>query len=198
MVLMAAPTSRDAYFEIGLEVLSDLGYGGLKLAEVCRRLGVTSGSFYHYFNNWSAYTEGLVAHWKNARTVRLIELLETESEPRHRLDKIVHIGLNLPHGAEAAIRTWSSIDPSVRSTQVEVDTQRFEAVRESVRPLVGADDTARKFASWAIYVLIGYEQSAMPPDRDAMRWIMGCMLERLDAVADTQLPSETDEVNKIS
>ena len=42
---MAGVVSRDSYFETGLDVLSDLGYGGLKLAEVCNRLGVTTGSF---------------------------------------------------------------------------------------------------------------------------------------------------------
>ncbi len=40
---MSTVLSRDAYFETGLDVLSDLGYGGLKLAEVCSRLRVTSG-----------------------------------------------------------------------------------------------------------------------------------------------------------
>jgi AcrR family transcriptional regulator len=47
---MAGVVSREAYFQTGLDVLSDLGYGGLKLAEVCNRLGVTTGSFYHYFS----------------------------------------------------------------------------------------------------------------------------------------------------
>ena len=59
--------SREAYFNTGLDVLSDLGYGGLKLAEVCNRLGVTSGSFYHYFDNWPAYTRELVDHWKKGQ-----------------------------------------------------------------------------------------------------------------------------------
>ena len=53
---MAGVVSRESYFETGLDVLSDLGYGGLKLAEVCNRLGVTTGSFYHYFSGWPAYT----------------------------------------------------------------------------------------------------------------------------------------------
>jgi hypothetical protein len=39
---MAGGVSRESYFETGLDVLSDLGYGGLKLAEVCNRLGVTT------------------------------------------------------------------------------------------------------------------------------------------------------------
>ena len=42
---MATVANREAYFETGLEVLADVGYGGLKLAEVCNRLGVTTGSF---------------------------------------------------------------------------------------------------------------------------------------------------------
>jgi AcrR family transcriptional regulator len=51
---MASVVSRESYFETGLDVLSDLGYGGLKLAEVCNRLGVTTGSFYHYFQSLPA------------------------------------------------------------------------------------------------------------------------------------------------
>src|SRR4030081_1434875 len=51
LAAMTTTLSREAYFATGLAVLSDLGYGGLKLAEVCNRLGVTSGSFYHYFSN---------------------------------------------------------------------------------------------------------------------------------------------------
>lgn len=58
---MAGGVSREAYFETGLDVLSDRGYGGLKLAEVCNRLGVTTGSFYHYFPNWASYTRELIA-----------------------------------------------------------------------------------------------------------------------------------------
>ncbi|MDT5106509.1 MAG: hypothetical protein QOI25_4022 [Mycobacterium sp.] len=48
---MASVVTRQSYFDAGLDVLSDLGYGGLKLAEVCNRLGVTTGSFYHYFTS---------------------------------------------------------------------------------------------------------------------------------------------------
>ena len=44
---MASVVSRESYFETGLDVLSDLGYGGLKLAEVCNRLGVTTGRRHH-------------------------------------------------------------------------------------------------------------------------------------------------------
>ena len=79
---MAGVVSREAYFETGLDVLSDLGYGGLKLAEVCNRLGVTTGSFYHYFRGWPAYTRELVSYWVQDRTVLADRARSTRSPTR--------------------------------------------------------------------------------------------------------------------
>ena len=128
---MATVATREAYFETGLQVLSDLGYGGLKLAEVCRRLGVTTGSFYHYFENWSAYTHALIEHWLAESTQERVNQLRADPDPRRRIDAIIDVGLNLPHGAEAAIRVWSAIDPQVRAVQEDVDRQRFEVLWDS-------------------------------------------------------------------
>src|SRR5258705_10785049 len=110
---MASITSRESYFEAGLDVLSDLGYGGLKLAEVCKRLGVTTGSFYHYFTSWRAYTAELVAHWVDARTMQVVEAGRAEPDPGRALDTPIQGAFTLPHGAEAAIRVGSSAGPEV-------------------------------------------------------------------------------------
>lgn len=122
---MPTVAARVSFFEAGLEILAELGYGGLKLAEVCGRLGVTSGSFYHYFAGWSAYTGQLVAYWRDDRTVRVIDVLRAQPDPRKRIEAIIAVGLWLPHSAEAAIRSWSSVDQEVGAVQREVDQQRF-------------------------------------------------------------------------
>ena len=111
---MAAVVSRESYFETGLGVLSDLGYGGLKLAEVCNRLGVTTGSFYHYFPNWPTYTRELVAHWMQARSAQ-VQAARAERDPRRRVGALLEEGLELPNGAESAIRVWSAIEQPVRA-----------------------------------------------------------------------------------
>jgi AcrR family transcriptional regulator len=178
---MARFVSRGAYFETGLEVLSDLGYGGLKLAEVCIRLGVTTGSFYHYFPNWSAYTDALVRHWMEARTVRMIDRARAELDPRRRIDTLTEEGLALPHGAEAAIRSWSSTNPEVRAIQVEVDRLRFNIVYESAFEILGHPRQAQLFADAAMYLLIGYEQSSLPRDESALAWISEKLINALDA-----------------
>ena len=178
---MVTVASREAYFETGLDVLADRGYGGLKLAEVCRRLGVTSGSFYHYFSSWSAYTGELIEEWFPAATRERVAQLRTIPDPRRRIDAIFDIGLALPHGAEAAVRVWSALDPKVWAVQSEVDDLRFGILRESALELLHDDRQAELFASWSLYLLVGYEQSTRPPDMVGLTWMVGQLLDALDS-----------------
>jgi AcrR family transcriptional regulator len=185
---MASVVSRESYFETGLDVLSDLGYGGLKLAEVCHRLGVTTGSFYHYFSGWPAYTKELVAHWMHERTVQVIEAVRAEPDPRRRIDTLIQVGLTLPHGAEAAIRVWSSVDPQVYPVQAAVDQQRFDIMFESAFEILHNKRQAKMFAAWGVYLLVGYEQATLPRDTEALEWIVGQLLDALDSGRFTTVP----------
>jgi AcrR family transcriptional regulator len=153
----------------------------LKLAEVCNRLGVTSGSFYHYFSNWPTYTRELVRHWKHASTTELVRCSRREQDPRRRIDELIQNGLNLPHGAEAAIRTWSSLDPAVHAVQEEVDRARHDIMAESAQEILQDERQAQVFADWAVYILVGYEQATLPRDRTALEWIADQLLHSLDA-----------------
>ncbi|BBX67313.1 TetR/AcrR family transcriptional regulator [Mycolicibacterium psychrotolerans] len=178
---MGAVGSRESFFNAGFDVLAELGYGGLKLAEVCHRLGVTSGSFYHYFSSWSDFTRQLVAHWHEGMTVRVVEAVRDEPDPRRRVDKLIKGALELPHGAEAAIRVWGSIDPHVRAVQAAVDHQRFDAVFESALQLLDNRRQAEMFASWSVYLLVGYEQALLPRNPDGLEWLVTQLLDSLDA-----------------
>ncbi len=178
---MGAVSSRESFFSAGLDVLSEQGYGGLKLATVCRRLDVSTGSFYHYFSSWSAYTQQLVAHWHEGMTVQVIEAMQDEPDPRLRIDRLIEAGLTLPHSAEAAIRTWSAIDPKVHEVQAAVDRQRFDVVHDAALQILQNPRQAQLFADWAVYLLVGYEQAILPPDTAGLRWIVGQLLEALDS-----------------
>lgn len=188
--LMAAQAVRDSFFETGMGILAELGFGGLKLAEVCRRQGVTTGSFYHYFPAWSAYTVDLVAYWRQDRTVRIIEAVRTESDPRRRISALIEVALTLPHNAEAAIRAWSSVDPDVARVQAEVDQQRFDIICDSALALVGDERQARVYAAWAVFVFVGYEQSTLPRDARVFEWISHRMLDDLEAGRFSDVPAQ--------
>jgi AcrR family transcriptional regulator len=187
---MAIVATREAYFETGLEVLADLGFGGLKLAEVCRRLGVTTGSFYHYFDNWSAYTHDLVRHWYAGATEGRVEKLRAEPDPRKRIDATIDVGLTLPHAADAAIRAWSSVDSQVREAQADVDRMRFEILRDSALEILGDQRQAQLFANWAVYLLVGYEQCTLPADADGLSWIARQLVAALNSGQFATVPPE--------
>lgn len=178
---MGTVISRQAYFETGLDVLSEQGYAGLKLAEVCNRLGVTTGSFYHYFSGWPVYTRELVGHWLEVRTIAYVEFVRSLPDPRQRLDSLIQIGLALPHGAESAIRSWSSADPAVYAVQAQADEQRFDIVYQSALEILHNERQAQLCASWAVYLLVGYEQALLPRDRTALAWIVNQLLDALDS-----------------
>ena len=186
---MPIVAARESYFETGLEVLADTGFGGLKLAEVCSRLGVTSGSFYHYFASWGAYTRELVEYWRQDRTVRVIDVIRSQPDPRRRIEAIIAVALTLPHGAEAAIRAWSSVDLELLAVQREVDQQRFDILYESALDIVRSPGQARTFASWAVYVFVGYEQSTLPKDLGMFEWICTAMLDDLEAGRFADVPT---------
>ena len=178
---MAARAVRATFFETGLEILAELGYGGLKLAEVCRRQGVTTGSFYHYFASWSAYTGDLITYWREDRTVRIIDAIRTEADPRRQVLAIIEVALSLPHNAEAAIRAWSAADPEVHAIQVEVDRDRFSLCYDYAFEIVRDTRQAEVFADWAVYLLVGYEQSTLQRDPLVYEWISNQMLDHLES-----------------
>lgn len=178
---MPTYAARESFFETGLEILADLGFGGLKLAEVCNRLGVTTGSFYHYFTSWGAYTRGLIGYWKQDRTDRLTEMFSQQSDPRKRMQLIIQSVLSLPHSAEAAIRAWSSIDPEVHAVQVEVDRQRFQVCYDYAIEIVQDQRQAEAFADYSVYVLIGYEQATLDRDPATYEWICNQIVDLLES-----------------
>ncbi|MGI9124882.1 MAG: TetR/AcrR family transcriptional regulator [Mycobacterium sp.] len=186
---MPIVAARNSYFETGLEILADLGFGGLKLAEVCSRLGVTTGSFYHYFTSWSAYTGELIGYWKQDRTVRVIDALRSEPDPRRRIAAVIEVGLSLPHNAEAAIRAWSSVDPTVLAVQREVDQQRLDIIEQSALAIAGDARQAEVYATWAMHVFIGYEQGTLSREPAMFAWISNRMLNDLESGRFADVPS---------
>ena len=100
-------STKHRFFVAGMEILAEDGLGGLKLAALCRRVGVTSGSFYHFFDSWQDFARQLVESWRDEHTVQAAEIARAEVDPAERVELLLRFGVSLPHAAEAAIRAWS-------------------------------------------------------------------------------------------
>jgi len=73
--------SREDWLDFGLETLREQGYASLKALSLARAMGVTRGSFYHYFESIEVYNEALIEHWTAQSTEVLIDDLKTIINP---------------------------------------------------------------------------------------------------------------------
>ncbi|MFI9408628.1 TetR/AcrR family transcriptional regulator [Nocardia gamkensis] len=170
---------KQDYFDTALEQLSEQGYSALKQAPLCRRLRVTTGSFYHYFENWHDFTSQLLEHRHTERTTQLVQLARQRQHPIDQLEALMRFALALPHRAEAAIRVWSKVDPQVQAVQDAVDTQRMEVVLQATRAIFVDEDEALNHARWGLYLLTGYQELGSGRDPAALEWVLGRLLSEL-------------------
>jgi hypothetical protein len=59
---------------------------------------------------------------------------------------------------------------------------------ESAYEILHSKRQAEVFALWAVYLLVGYEQSALPPDAAALEWISGRLQVALDSDGFASVP----------
>lgn len=170
----------EAYFATALALLAEDGYAALRLGALCRRLGVTTGSFYHHFDGWSGFVRGLLDHWEADQTGRLVALTNADRDAHERVRVLKQLAVGLPHAAEAAIRIWSGVDPAVRHAQQRVDALRTAALRDVVAGVVGDDAAADRLAVLGMSILVGWQQTRAP-------WPAGELQELLTAYEETIL-----------
>jgi AcrR family transcriptional regulator len=166
---------RQPWFEAAQEILSTEGYGSLKLATVCKKLGVTTGAFYHSFGSWQDFTDALLENWRRERTTQLIELAESQGDPVAQLQLLAGVSGDLRHRTEAAIRVWASVDPRVGEVQRSVDDDRYNVVVAAMAGLVGPEH-AEHFAVWGLSTLVGFEQLSHRHSTEDLLWALSQIL----------------------
>jgi AcrR family transcriptional regulator len=160
---------RENWFAGAYEILATDGYGALKLAPLCKKLGVTTGSFYHSFDNWQDFTEALLDAWLHERTEQTVEIARQADDPVQRLLMLAEASTALLHRTEAAIRVWAGVDDRVAIIQRKSDEGRYQVVLEAMTQIVGAEH-AEHFTVWGLSTLIGYEMISAEHDREHLMW----------------------------
>lgn len=164
-----ARANRSAYLESALDVLAVAGSEGLTISELCSRLGVTKGSFYHHFSGMPEFVTALLEFWEEQRSRRLIEASAAVPDPEARFKLLSDIAVGLPHEAEAALRAWGRSNIEVRAVVERVDEARERHLAESLvlfgLPLEKAELRARI----AVAILVGTQQRENPVDVERLR-----------------------------
>ena len=152
-----------AWVREGLTVLAELGPEGLTIDELCRRLHLTKGSFYHHYANRSVYISAVLAFWEQEMTAHVIEVSEQEGTAQQRLRRLTQISTTFEHErVETIIRAWASQDETVRLYQERVDRKRLQYLSELCGTILENPDDGLALAQIFYTMYVG-AQHIFPP-----------------------------------
>jgi AcrR family transcriptional regulator len=125
--------SVDDWIQAGFTILAEEGIKALKIDRLCRRLGVTKGSFYWHFTDIARYRAALVQAWGELRDDdrqhfgELAVLL-----PRERLSEMMSALVSARHWTlERAMREWARTDEDAAVSVRAADQRVLAAVRQA-------------------------------------------------------------------
>jgi AcrR family transcriptional regulator len=167
----ATPTTlnRVRYFELGLDLLAEVGAKGVTIDALCTRLQVTKGSFYHHFSGVRDFMAQLLAYWEDRYGQRLAREALAARGPAEMIPLMKHgAAYDVHHEAESAIRALAQSDPCAAEAQRRVDQGREDLLTDAYVAVGMTPDTARALARIGVAILVGTQQRERPVDRDGL------------------------------
>ena len=125
--------SVDDWVQTGFGILAEEGVKALTIDRLCRRLGVTKGSFYWHFTDTKAYRGALVDAWAVLRDQDRGRFDEIDAlPPRERLSQMMTALVGPRHWMlERAMREWARSEPTVAAAVRASDQRVLAAVRQA-------------------------------------------------------------------
>ncbi len=153
-----ARLSKEDWLKEGFALLSEFAQDKLRILELCKRLKVTRGSFYHHFSGIDNYIEALMESWEEQNTLQLIESSNAGKSPEERMEILsVMIG-ERNQSVEAAIRSWSFYNPVVQKHLKRVDKTRMLYTQQIFKEMGFDPQIAELKAKLEYATLIGIQQ----------------------------------------
>ena len=125
--------SVDDWIQAGFAILAEEGIKALKIDQLCRRLGVTKGSFYWHFTDMPHYRTALVQAWGELRDDDRRHFGELAAlPPRERLSEMMSSLVSARHWTlERAMREWARTDEDAAASVRAADQRVLAAVRQA-------------------------------------------------------------------
>jgi AcrR family transcriptional regulator len=167
MVRSGNMPTRSDWIQAGLVAVADNGPDGLRIDRLCRRLGVSKGSFHHHFAGAGDFKQALLAAYE---AVVVDALNQAIKQPAADNPKAALAGLTAAitsRGSfyrpdlEVAMRAWAFSDPDARAVQERVDARRLESLQGIWSRIL--DDPAAVHTAALLPYLVGIGASLVQP-----------------------------------
>lgn len=140
---MAKSTARVRWLLTGQQLLRTGGIRSVKLDALCEAAGLTTGSFYHHFQNIAAYRNELATFYGSDQVHQLISSI-TVVDPYDQLTAVVALAQDKSMGPlDVAMRDWASTDAKAAAAVEAADTALLEHFARLFEDLGHTQDEAR-------------------------------------------------------
>ena len=162
--------SRRDWLIAGLEVLRLYGLRGLGAEPLARFMGVTKGSFYHYFTDRQDLHNSLLEFWESEVTGHLINhIAKVPGGPKKRLTAMLEYVLRDKFDKyDPSIRAWATHHELAANVVRRVDEQRLSFIKNLFKEAGFTDKNAEMRTRVMYYYMIG-EFSILLEDMDTKR-----------------------------
>jgi AcrR family transcriptional regulator len=156
--------SVDDWIQAGFAIVAEEGIKALKIDRLCRRLGVTKGSFYWHFTDIARYRADLVQAFGELRDDDRRHFGELAGlPPRERLSEMMSALVSTRHWTlERAMREWARTDEAAAASVRAADQRVLAAVRQAFLDYGFAADDADLRANATFAAGIGFLHLAGP------------------------------------
>lgn len=150
--------SAERWIEEGFNVLREHGEDALTIDRLCHDLSRTKGSFYHHFEDLSAYLDALLEAWEARDTSSVIEHADSAAgvdQRRARLEQAVH---GVDTRLDVAVRAWGLRDARAGVAVQRVDARRIDYLAGLYRAQAVPSELASRLARIEYAAFVGAEQ----------------------------------------
>jgi len=142
------------------DLLAEHNINAVEIHRLCRRLGVTKGSFYWHFQGRKDLLAAVLDDWQRRMTVDVANRASRYSvSPAETLNYL--LGLirkprpNRTGAIERSVRDWAKFDPMARAAVIEVDQMRLAFFEDLFRKSNFPEKEARIRAYAAYAMMMG-------------------------------------------
>jgi AcrR family transcriptional regulator len=175
--------SPSDYLEAGLGLLAKGGADAVTIANLCARLRVTKGSFYHHFTGRADFVRKLLRYWEREHNDALRAQLMAVKDVRTRV-ALMQKGALLQQDVDAAIRHLGRSDPYVAAVQRRVERKRERDLARTFREMGMPAVRASRLAGIGLALAAGTQQLERRVDRRRFAGLVAEYRRWVDAQSD--------------
>lgn len=152
--------TKEQLLKTGLKLLDSTGRGSLKISNICSRLQLTKGAFYHWFKSKQEFELNLLTYWRDLFTLQFIEEANIGENSKERLVRLIKIcieSMKINSRLEIEINIWASQDKVIGEFIKEVYQERFNYLLNLLEDIYQNKKEAKRHALILSSLLIGVD-----------------------------------------